>query len=291
MYPRYYASRRLNPFRGVVQTVEVEEAQADSFDGVTWHLRADDGFGWVRPVGVWEEGVGLRAGVGTRYPELIEALERRPSLPFPLVDSVELWLLDREHAMPLAQIDAVPPSRYAPTRVEAAWLPFVKRYTGYRSPALARHDALGRGALADHKETLARLVNDIARPHARAQWFRRTPEGGGEGLDGVRLDGELNGRRLDVEAFPELIVRETGNNQLEQSAISDYHAWVSPFLLLLPNLSDATRDRLEEQARARSSWLARVHRLLPKVADPERVNGILVAARLEAASGDPEQDL
>ncbi len=291
MTVRYLAERRLNPFRGVTQVVEVGDAQAETFDGITWHLRADDGFGWVRPVGIWVEGEGLRAGVGARYPELIEALERHPPLPFPLSDSVELWLLDREKAMPLALIDSVRPSRYALTRVEPEWLPFAQRYTGFRSATLARRGAPGRGAVSGHKETLARMVNDEARPHARAQWFRRAPDGAGEGLDGIRLDRDLRGRTLDAAAFPGLIAREAWNNQLEQSAISDYHAWVYQFLLMLPNLSDATRDRLEDQARARARWLLRTHRLLPKVIDPERINAILVAARMEAVSGDPEQDL
>jgi hypothetical protein len=282
---RYYATRRLNPFRGVAQTVEVGDALAESLDGVTWHLRADDGFGWVRPVGVWVAGAGLRAGVAARHAELIQALETQPPLPFPLIDSVELWLLDRPTGLPLALLDARAPSRYAPAPVEARWLPFARRYTGFRSAPL---EAAGH---ADPKETLAALVNAAAQPHARAQWFRRGPDGAGEGLEGVRLDAGMPGRRLVAEAFPELIARETWNNQLEQSAISDYHAWVSPFLLLLPSLSDATRDRLERQARARARWLAQVHRLLPKVIDAERLNAALVAARLEAASGDPEQDL
>lgn len=291
MTARYYATRRLNPFRGVTQIVEVEDAEAESFDGLTWHLRADDGFGWVRPVGVWVEGEGLRAGAGARYPALIEALERHPVLPFPLADSIEYWLLDRETTLPLALIDSVRPSRYTSTSIEPQWLPFARRYTGYRSPALAQSESRTAGAVADHKETLARLVNAAASPHARAQWFRRLPDGGGEGLDGSRPDGGLQGRRLVAADFPELIVREQWNNQLEQSAICDYHAWVSPFLLCLQGLCDATRDRLEVRACDRTRWLSRVHRLLPRAVDPARLNAALVAARLESGQEDAEQDL
>lgn len=285
MAARYYATRRLNPFRGVIQSIEVEDAQADSFDGLTWHLRADDGFGWVRPVGIWVEGEGLRAGVGARYPQLVEALERHPPLPFPLVDSVELWLLDGRTDQPLALLDSSVPSRYAAGHHEARWLPFVKSYTGYRSPVLA---ALGH---SDPKETLTSLVNEAARPHARAQWFRRLADGSGEGLDATHPDRAFSGHHLEASTFPELLVREAGNNQLEQSAISDYHAWVSPLLLLLPALSDARRRRLERDARARPRWLLRAHRLLPKVLDPEGLNAALVAARLEALSEESEQDL
>lgn len=291
MTARYYATRRLNPFRGVTQIVEVDDAEAESFDGLTWHLRADDGFGWVRPVGIWVEGEGLRAGVGARFPALLEALTRHPTLPFPLADSVEYWLLDRETSLPLALIDSVRPSRYASTGTAPQWLPFARRYTGFRSQALAQCESQVQGAVADHKETLASLVNAAARPHARAQWFRRLPDGGGERLGDARQEDEVHGRQLDAAAFPELIVREAWNNQLEQSAISDYHAWVSPFLLCLQRLDNATRDWLEAQACDRPRWLSRVHRLLPKVIDPARLNATLVAARLEVGPEAMELDL
>lgn len=291
MSPRYYAIRRMDPFRGVLQTVEVGDARAASFDGVTWHLRADDGFGWERPVGVWVEGEGLRAGVGGRYPELLAALRQHPPLPFPLADTCELWLLDRDQGRPLALIDSARPSRYVPGAIEAEWRPFARAYTGFRSTVLTERDALPSHGVTDHKEMLARMVNNAARPYARAQWFKRLPDGRGEGLEGCRMEPGWLGRTLDAEAFPELMLRESWNSRLECSVISDYHAWVSPFLLLLPTLSDTVRDRLEEMARRRARWLLQVHRLLPKVIDPARLNAILVAARLEALSGDTEQDL
>jgi hypothetical protein len=292
MSARYYATRRLNPFRGVVQTVEAGDASAHSFDGVTWHLRADDGFGWERPVGVWVEGEGMRAGVGERYPELLEALQAHPALPFKLADSVELWLLDRDQGAPLALIDSTRPSQYRPGPVDAVWQPFVLTYTAFRSAALSGPgETEAGGPVTGDKEVLALIVNEAARPLPRAQWFKRDADGRGEGLAGQRLEAGWQGRRLDAAAFPELLVRETWNNRLEQSVISDYHAWVSPFLLLLPNLSDATRDRLERAAGPRARWLSQVHRLLPKVIDPARMNAALVAARLDAASGTTEQAL
>jgi hypothetical protein len=282
---RYFAVRRLNPYRGVTQTIDIGEASAQSMDGVTWHLRADDGFGWVRPVGIWVEGEGLRAGVAERYPGLIEALCQRPKLPFRLADSMELWLLDRETGLPLALLDSTRPSLYVPGRIEPEWLPFVKSYTGFHSAALAARANHGWGVSA-HRDTLARIVNDAARPHASAQWFKRQPDGSGIGMEGLRLEARWLGRSLAATDFPELMVRLDWNNRLEQSVITDYHAWVSPLLLLLPGLTDPTRDSLEQAARQRVRWLLQVHRLIPKVLDLARFNANLVAARLEAASGD-----
>lgn len=285
MTARYYALRRLNPYRGVVQFVDVGDADARSLDGVTWHLRADDGMGWVRPVGVWVEGEGLRAGVGHRYPELLAALEQRPPLPFVLADHVELWLLDKETGLPLALLDAGQPSRHQHGLAELDWIPFSLTYQGFHSAALAAAEGVR------HREFLARQVNGRARPYAAAQWFHRRADGSGEGLSGYRLDKIGQSRRLTREAFPELLVAEDWNNRLEKSVIDDYHAWLSPFLLCWPGLSDATRARLEAAAWARPQWLAQVWRLLPKVIDPAALNAALVAARLEQAASDPQNEI
>lgn len=283
MYPRYYALRRLNPYRGVVQVVDVGESMAHSFDGVTWHLRADDGYGLVRPVGVWEEGVGFRLGHPAAAADITAVLETRPALPFPILDTWELWLLERETGLPLAILDAVREGQERPESREARWSPFVSSYAGFHSPALA-----SPGSANDHREKLAHIVNDTARPHVMTQWFKRGQSGVGEGGGGARLSQEWRHRQLPAEAFPELLVREDWSSRLEQSVIADYHAWLAPLLLLWPRLTLETRERLEAQACDKPQWLARVHRLLPKVVDPARINAALVAARLEQAQGKTE---
>lgn len=290
MHARYYALRRVNPFRGLVLIVDAGDATAHTYDGITWHLRSDDGFGWVRPTGIWVEDEGLRAGVASRHGELVEALESHPPVPFPLADRNELWLLDLEQGRPLALLDTARPSHFAPGRIQPEWQPFPLRYTGFRSPTLTERDLTHRDGGVPHRDVLARIVNNAARPYARAQWFHRRPDGSGEGLTGHRINPMLHGRVLEPSAFPELLLRTAWNSRLEQSVINDYHAWVSPLLLLLPDLSDATRNRLEEAARMRARWLLKRHRLLPKVIDEARLNAMLVSARLEEATGAEEND-
>lgn len=289
MTARYYALRRLNPYRGVVQHVEIGDAVARSLDGLTWHLRADDGQGWVRPVGVWVEGEGLKAGVGHRHPELLAALEQRPPLPFVIADTVELWLLDKETGLPLALLGAELPSRHRHGLAELEWIPFALTYRGFSSAVLTARGADGPNSLR-HRDFLERQVNGRARPYAAAQWFRRDSDGGGEGLTGYRLGKGWQGRILDRSGFPELLVGENWNSRLEKSVIEDYHAWLSPFLLCWPGLSDATRARLETAAASRPQWLAQVYRLLPMVLDEAGLNAALVAARLEAASGGTDNE-
>jgi hypothetical protein len=288
MYPRYYGLRRVNPYRGVVAVVDVGDASAHSFDGLTWHLRADDGHGLVRPVGVWEAGTGWKLGRPDAAPDLIAALEAHPPFPFPIVDIWELWLLHRETGLPLAILDTAREGEPRPESREVQWLPFVPTYTGFCSPTLLDREkrATGmRGTDIAHRDMLARIVNHAARPHPMTQWFRRDQSGIGEGAGGARLPYELRRRKLPNEAFPELLVHEKWNSRLEQSVIADYHAWLAPLLLLWPRLTMTTRDRLEALACERPRWLVRVHRLLPQVVDPARLNAALVAARLEQAQG------
>lgn len=285
MYPKYYGLRRVNPYRGVVQHLDVGEATASSHDGLTWHLRADDGYGWVRPVGVWVEGEGMKAGQPRGLEDLIAALDTRPALPFPIFDIHELWLLDRESGLPLALLATDRGMTRGNEQTEAEWFPFVLSYTGFRSEALTQRDAVSRQAGDGHKDFLARVVNQAARPHPMTQWFRRGQDGVGHGEPGRRLPHEWRGRTVAAEDFPELLVREKWNTRLEQSVISDYHRWLAPLLLLWPRLSPETRRRLELQACENPAWLARVERLLPPLLEPERVRAALVAARLEAAQG------
>lgn len=293
MYPRYYALRRVNPYRGVVQIVEAGEVTAHSFDGLTWHLRADDGYGWVRPTGVWVAGEGLKVGHVANLGDILPALETPPPLPFPILDTQELWLLDKASGLPLALLACDRAQVKHSERPEADWHPFALSYTGFHSPTLAEREQSDPHPPPRHRDVLARLVNQAARPHAAAQWFQRDQSGEGIGDGGLRIPPEWRGRRLPHDAFPELLVREPWNSRLEKSVIADYHASLAPTLLCWPRLSTATRGRLEALACAQPQALARIHRLLPVMLDAARIQAALVAARLEQAAmgeGNFEQD-
>ncbi len=288
MYPSYFALRRVNPYRGVVQIVESGAVTAHSFDGLTWHLRVDDGYGWVRPTGIWVEGEGLKAGHMENLGDILPALETRPALPFPIVDTRELWLLDKESGLPLALLACDREGAEYKEQEESDWQPFVQSFTGFHSPSLAEHDE--SDPHLSHRDLLARQVNQAASPDPSAQWFQRDQAGEGVGLSGLCTPQEWRGRRLPADAFPELLVREIWNSRLENSVIADYHAWLAPILLSWPRISVATRARLEILACEKPQWLARIHRLLPSMVDAPRIQAALVAAKLELAAGGPEQN-
>lgn len=247
---RYFSRRILNPFRGVAQFVEAEGASAITRDGLTWHLYGHDAHGWMRPIGVWETERGQTRGIDLP-PSLRAALKNRPTLPFSAEDVAECWLLDEERA-PLALLASAPhPGELvAGEAIDLFWRPFVETYTGFTSPAL-----LAAGVpQAQHADWLAQAINARAGAPRQTRWF---------------ASGEVQAMLITP-----------GNNLLEYSVISDYHAHLAPLLLACTGLEEAERAKLEGVAFANPEACARAFRLWPKVLDNDRLQAVRVAARL-----------
>jgi hypothetical protein len=216
---RCFALRRLNPFLGTLQVLELPEARALSADGLLWHLELlarrhlalplwdDSGtagsearffrFGsWSARGGLTRLPVNSILGDQTGHPALtplLRALERLPPLPFALADPLELWLLDADD-QPLALVqsrrlqDPLPADPPLPWRALAA--------TGGRPDGIAP-------AILDRAERAAALVRGAAGTPPQTQWLLRQADGAGQ-AQGGRHDG----RRWPAAAFPELLVRE-----------------------------------------------------------------------------------
>ena len=117
--PHCYAVRRVNPFLGVVEIVEIDGARALSNDGRHWQLqveaeRPDHSWGQGRPTkivkqffrfGSWhpEQGLsrvpvnpvldfGAMLASNERLIATLQTVQDR--LPFPFADHIEHWLLD-----------------------------------------------------------------------------------------------------------------------------------------------------------------------------------------------------
>lgn len=129
MDPVCYSQRLLNPFRGVMNIIEYQGAQAVSTDGIHWDIYVRDNE-LVKDLanshkvqtsdiryGSWSENSGLKRGA--IYPsedfKLLEQqgeivyqylLKHHTDIPFPLNDCFELWLLD-ETDQPLALLHSV----------------------------------------------------------------------------------------------------------------------------------------------------------------------------------------
>lgn len=239
----------LNPFRGVVQVIEGEGVSATSRDGLIWQLYGDDGHGWVRPIGVWQAGTGQVRGIDLP-PALRAALSDLPPLPFTAGDPAECWLLDAA-GEPLALLASAPlaASGVEKTSVTPRWHPFVEGYAGFVSPALS---AAGIGP-EHHAGWLAEAVKRRAGASPETSWFERRC------------------------AWPLLA---PGNNPLEQSAITDYHAHVAPLLLAWPGLTGAERAALERAAFTQPQACERAFRLWPQVLDEAGLESARVASCL-----------
>lgn len=242
---------------------------------------------WSRPGGL--ERVPLNAILGDQsdHPALgplLEALAAAPALPFELADDLELWLLDAGDALPLALLRSQA-GNDAPPPVPRSQLSWRALNHDAASTAAARvagdpgDELTGSSAPALEQQVMAR-AGGMAR---RAQWFRRTPDGG-QGLRVLGETADLDARHLPTTAFPPLLVREAWPEEIQQRRMDAYVRRLAAALLTLP-LERELRRRLEAWAVQHPRRLYGYHRLLPAVVDRERVNAALVAARLERAAG------
>lgn len=277
----YYGVRRLGPYLGVIQVIDVGDACAYSTNGRSWRIRQQTASGRFR----WGVPHASEAGDDrvriTNAPQLVEALEHHPPVPFPIRDRYELWLLRHEDRRPLALLSTRYRAEEMETVLDPHWRAFPTTDTGFISPTLqVQESASSRRRHPSHRDQLESLVNMASRPMPAAQWFERQSDGSGVGKDGLRLqDGEV-GRVLHSEDFPELLVSEEWPDIAMKGLIDDYHNWCAGSLLAHQNLSYQTRERLERAACQRPVGLLTAYPLIPEVLDQEAIEVALVSAKL-----------
>lgn len=288
-----YAQRLLNPFRGAVHTLRYRSAEAVTTDGVEWDIYVAndallDGLGRAGKraqisdirYGHWSAETGLKRGplfpsddfkrleeMGAVVYEHLLTLHR--AVPFPFLDQFELWLLDRAE-QPLALLHSVRNDSETDTRPPLDWRAGLAAQERFQSSAVPRLAESPAACLTRHVNSLASGV---------AQWFRRSDDGAGLGLHTLRGGEHLRGRVLDADAFPPLFIATGGMDAAHAGLVRDYHAWQSPWLLLLPQLDAATRRELEACACTQAEQVEKHCRLYPTVID----RAALQAARVEAA--------
>lgn len=280
MIVQYYSQRQLSPYRGMLHVVDVGHALAYTIDGEQWRARLRSREGQLWPVGSWVDTALMFSPADSAA--LMDAVNSRPPLPFRQVDRVELWLLNKTSGRPLALLQTRRSVSAAEPLTDAVWWPFLVGDTDFQAECLrARDRARPSGAWpVPHRDVLARQVNAAARPYPLAQWFVRTPDGGGKGFKGLRLPAAFRGRTLGKEAFPELLVDENWSGATESALVREYHDWHAAALLTHLDLTPATRRRLEAAACRRPEKLLEVFRLIPEFVDRARLEVALVQARL-----------
>ena len=282
----YYGVRRLGPYLGVIQVIDVGDACAYSTNGKTWRVRQQTASGRFRWGVTQVSGDDVSELRIVNADNLVEALRNQPPVPFPLRDRFELWLLSNKTRKPLALLR----TRYKAHDMERVtdphWRPFLMTDTGFVSPTLAlqekKHPRMGWPT--PHRDQLESQVNVASRPMPAAQWFERRSDGSGIGRDGLRLADDEVGRTLDASDFPELLISEDWDDDVQRGLVNDYHDWYAALLLTHQNLRRATRERLEKAACRRPKPLLAAYPLIPEVIDRDAIDVALVSARLMNAS-------
>jgi hypothetical protein len=305
---RCFGLRRVNPFRGVVAVVTTPAGRALSSDGVHWQIEvlahpprglwANDGEQDVLRYyrfGIWSGQDGMSRvplnpilDAGRMLAESKQLTDQirtaTPLLPFPMGPELELWMLDRD-GLPLALLATAMPETDRGEAAVGEWSaggrdderPFV-------SPTLAAQgvplrDASGRWP---HVDALESVVVDAAGPRRDAQWFGCD----GDEVVGLehRADPDLQGRRLARSDLPALSLRTHWAEPHVQSLVDDYLAWLSPYLLTLPDISDAARADLEAKAVHHALLVDALWRLYPRVLDDTLIRRARIEARLRRSA-------
>ena len=247
-------------------------------------------------IGEWTAEAGLRRvplnplldqqEIESTIEELLYGLEKyQDQLPFPAEDNFELWLLDVKQQMPLALLASSRDEDHLAIPATVRWKAAEISDHSFTSEALLNSNRPTQEKQQHHYELINSHVRKLAGTTGRAQWFKRTADGKGMGLQGQHLATDLEGRWLPAEAFPELLVHEVGETELNTAIMADYIDWLAPRLLALLTLHPSTRKRMESLAFKRALEVEKNYRLYPEVFDESGLTAALVEAQLRRASG------
>ena len=286
---RAYSQRLLPPYSGVVQIAETERARAQSFDGINWefHYLPETGAssgGYRRAQGYALDRSFYRIAslqnenlkpfilpafldpdeIAGCIDELSEYLASA-SVPFPIADIFEYWLLDGHDDSPLALVysccEEAQKASY-PSRSEWTALPHSKMKIENTAGEQARNEAPVNQRL---QYLIARRAGN--KPHGA--WFERT----------YAAD----------EGFPGLLVREDWQHQADQDLCQRYLQRKAPRLLMLQGLSPDERERMEIAAKKHALEVDDYYPLYPEVFDQRLMSAIRVEARLRRSGPQQRQ--
>jgi len=305
-----YSERILNPFRGVMNVIALDDAEAVTTDGVNWSLYVRDYFDTADDdpeefahidnphirFGIWSEESGLiRAPVlpGYHYREiqhkgerLLEVVRHYASdVPFEFRDYYELWLLEEYTRQPLALIDSVCCDSDIYDKDMLTWRAGNLCRSQFKSDAAKLTDDV-----TTHADLLNQLINSRAGNRPSAQWFLREENGYGYGLKGINLKPGLIGREMSPRLFPRMFIEEHWENSTHATLVNDFINWMSPWFLLLDFLKDDQRETLEQTARKHAMLVDKLHVLYPKIIAEKHIKAARVEAMLRRTQQDKKQE-
>lgn len=311
MAMEHYAQRLLNPFRGAVHIIRDGAAEALTADGVHWEIYVanDELLQGLDPAqhvqiseiryGSWSAATGLKRGrlssaedfrrmeaLGSALYEHLTSAHQQ--VPFGYRDHFELWLLDTRF-QPLALLDSAVAECDVDLGLPVVWHAGMAAGRQFTSAAMAVLQAADAPVSLSAGDYLTQYINARAGREPVAQWFRREPDAGGLGLQGIGLPPTLEGRRLLGPAFPPRFLSDTAPDPVHRQLVTDFLAWQSPWMLLMPNLDATTRRTLEQQARCQPFVVEQQFRLYPQIIDDTPILAARVEAALRRSQSAPDQ--
>ena len=297
-----FSLRRLNPFNGILQVFSAGTGRALSSTGVRWEIQvlSDSPQGlWANipfagrqffTFGIWSRSEGLRQVplnplFNTR--DMLQAAERlierlQPALdrlPFPFADPYELWLLDEDSGLPVALLNSALHRQELDAKDVQRWIAaergdfhFVSAYLSSRGlPINDGHNP------RVHTSVLEALVRRRGGHSHLRGWFLKQADGDYIGL-------ENRSSELARDAFPELPVTQQWESAEDLALIEDYLAWKAPQFLMLPDLSAALREQLEQLAVKHAEQIERFWRLYPEIHNKPLLNSARVEAKIRSSN-------
>lgn len=276
-----YSKRLLYPYIGVVQIAETGRARAMSPDGTRWAIQyavSEDARQQKREgvidqtrhfaiVATIEHGRlnrrGLRpfldtadvhASIDQLYDMIIQA-----NLPFPAADRFEYWLMDPTDDSPLALLHSCIRREEMASVPRASWVAMPAAQLEVPDP-----DADPNTYVPPVNYRLQQMVEERAGQKPNAVWFER----------GVS----------DDHRFPPCLVREDWGSEQQRSLCDRYINRLAPRLLMIHDLPQGVRARLERAACAYALEVEQFFPLYPEVADEGLMNAVRVEAKLRHAA-------
>lgn len=297
-----YSKRLLNPFTGVTQVIDLDDARAVSSDGINWSIQIrsdiyqmpwhDLAIQAAEPqyyrYGVWTtEGELARLPVHpTLYRDHVESLVSTllthleilsRQIPFPFRDQYELWLLDEQNKMPVALLASEVNADDIKNRQRVTWYPCVPDEPGFQSTAFSEQQTRATAPLRAN-DLLISMLRNYTGANPVSVWVKRHDDGSGSVLYDHRGKSVMRDQQISNEHFPVLLLREQWPNAEHQQLVNDYLAWQAPILLTLPALDRARRKLLEQSAGQRPLLVHQQYRLYPVIVNQALINKILVEA-------------
>lgn len=311
-----YSQRLLNPFRGAMNIIDYKGAEAVSLDGIHWVIYVKNP-ALLKDIesssniqtsdicyGHWSKDKGLTRGPihPSKDFKLMEQqgayvydflLEHYKQVPFPFLDNYELWLLDKE-SRPLALIDSSCREYTMEQRPFLDWRAGQYCCHDFKSNFFEvikkQFDKNDLGNKLSAGEYLTNYINTLCSSPTQAQWFKRTLDDHGIGLNGHNINNALIGRELNESAFSPFMLNNIGHDNLHINLINDFIQWQSPWLLLLDTLSESQRMILEEQSCKQALVVDKLHHLYPEILDTRFITTARVEATLRKNNKKPLDD-